>query len=175
MRTKRLSKDRYYLLLAKDVSRRATCLRRKFGAIIVAHDEIISSGYCGSPRGAKNCVEQGSCIREKLNIPSGERYEYCKSVHAEQNAIISVARRDAMGGTLYLSGENLVGGGKDFWIEPCILCKKMIINAGIERVVAGDPNGDIIEFKVKDWLKNEAYMTYGNKKSGRKIQRKEKE
>lgn len=171
MKSKRLSKDRLYLLMAKDFSKRATCLRRKFGAVIVAHDEMIGSGYCGSPRGAKNCIDEGFCIREKLKIPSGERYEYCKSVHAEQNAIISVARRDAMGGTLYLSGEDLTGGGKDFWIEPCILCKKMIINAGIKRVVAGDPDGDIIEFKVKDWLKDEAYMIYGNRKSGKKIKK----
>ncbi len=169
---KRLSKNRYYLGIAKFVSKRATCLRRKFGAVLVVDDEIRGTGYCGSPRGAKNCVEEGFCVREKLNIPSGERYEYCKSVHAEQNVIISVARRDAIGGVLYLAGEDLTGGGSDFWVEPCILCKKMMLNAGITKVIAGDPDGDIIEFKVKDWLKDEAYMVYGNKKSGKKIQKK---
>jgi len=175
MQSKRPSKDWYYIGIAKEVSKRATCLRRKIGAILVVDDEIRATGYCGSPRGAKNCVDLGFCIRQRDGIPSGERYEYCKSVHAEQNVLISAARRDIIGGTMYISGEDLVGDLKsknpNVWIEPCSLCKKMIINAGVVRVVAGDPNSDLLEFKVTDWLKEENYMTYGNKKLGRIIRK----
>jgi dCMP deaminase len=100
----RVSKENYYLDIAETVIGRATCLRRCYGAIIVKNDEIISTGYNGAPRGRKNCVDMGRCTRAELNVPQGQRYELCRSVHAEANAIISAARRDMAGGTLYLPG-----------------------------------------------------------------------
>ena len=106
----RMSKDKYYLNIADAVLDRSTCLRRKYGAIIVKNDEILSTGYNGAPRGRVNCSELGYCNREQLNIPSGQRYELCRSVHAEANAIISAARRDMIGGTLYLVGRDAATG-----------------------------------------------------------------
>jgi len=102
----RISKENYYLDIAETVLERATCLRRVYGAIIVKNDEIISTGYNGAPRGRKNCVDLGFCTREELQVPRGERYELCRSVHAEANAIISVSRRDMVGGTIYLVGRD---------------------------------------------------------------------
>ena len=99
----RRDKINYYLDIAETVAERSTCLRRCYGAIIVNNDEIISTGYNGAPRGRKNCIDLGRCIREELKIPSGERYELCRSVHAEQNCIISASRRDMLGATLYLA------------------------------------------------------------------------
>lgn len=163
---KRPSRYEYYLGIAKAVSQRATCLRRIFGAILVVDDEIRSTGYCGAPRSAPNCIDLGCCVREKKNIPSGERYEYCKSVHAEGNAIISVARRDAKGGALYLYGEDLTVADGHFVVEPCVLCKRFIINAGIVKVITLNPAGDIRIFHVEDWVENESYMIYeGGKKN----------
>ena len=111
----RISKENYYLNIAQTVLERATCLRRVYGAIIVKNDEIISTGYNGSPRGRKNCVDMGFCTREAMQVPRGERYELCRSVHAEANAIISASRRDMVGGTLYLVGRNAQTG------EPLII------------------------------------------------------
>ena len=129
----RPSKDIYYLDIAKAVAKRSTCLRRQYGAVIVNNDEIIATGYNGAARGQTDCLERGSCWREENDVPHGEQYEKCMSVHAEQNAIISASRAEMIGGTLYLAGfEN----GKE--IEnpmPCVLCEKMIHNAGIERFV----------------------------------------
>ena len=99
---KRIDKENYYLDIAETVLERSTCLRRCYGAIIVKNDEIVSTGYNGAPRGRKNCMDLGYCTREAMNVPSGERYELCRSVHAEMNAIISAARRDTLGATLYL-------------------------------------------------------------------------
>lgn len=135
----RLSKTDYYLAIAADVAKRGTCLRRNYGAVIVRNDEIISTGYTGAPRGSLNCCEIGSCRRQELNIPSGERYELCRSVHAEQNAIISAARGDMLGATLYLFGWEMKDGEFDRPVdkaEPCLLCKRMIVNAGIIEVVS---------------------------------------
>ena len=101
----RRDKHNYYLDLAETVSQRGTCLRRHFGAVIVKNDEVISTGYVGAPRGRKNCSDIGICIREKLNIPRGERYELCRSVHAEANAIISASRDQMIGASLYLVGK----------------------------------------------------------------------
>ena len=101
---KRTSKENYYLDIADAVLQRSTCLRRMYGAIIVRNDEIISTGYNGAPRGRINCTDAGRCARVEMNIPSGERYELCRSVHAEANAIISASRRDMIGSTLYLVG-----------------------------------------------------------------------
>ena len=102
----RVSKENYYLDIAQTVTERATCLRRVYGAIIVKNDEIISTGYNGAPRGRKNCVDLGYCTREAMQVPRGQRYELCRSVHAEANAIISASRRDMVGGTIYLVGRD---------------------------------------------------------------------
>ena len=142
----RRDKINYYLDIAQVVGSRGTCIRRKFGAIIVKNDEIISTGYVGAPRGRKNCCDLGYCLREKLNVPSGERYELCRSVHAEQNAIISADRQKMMGAAMYLVGvENDGSFTKN--ATSCSLCKRMIINAGIAKVVVRD-NHD--EYRVID-------------------------
>ena len=153
----RTSKINYYLDIADSVSERSTCLRRKYGAIIVLNDEIISTGYNGAPRGRKNCSDLGRCAREELKIPSGQRYELCRSVHAEQNAIISASRRDMIGATIYLVGRS----GKDNSLLSdamcCSMCKRMIINAGIHDVVirVGENPEDIIHVDVQEWIDND--------------------
>ena len=106
----RISKENYYLNIAQTVLERATCLRRVYGAIIVKNDEIISTGYNGAPRGRRNCVDMGYCTRERLQVPRGERYELCRSVHAEANAIISASRDKTMGATMYLAGRDAKTG-----------------------------------------------------------------
>jgi len=131
----RIDKTNYYLDIAETVLERGTCLRRKYGAVIVKNDEIISTGYAGAPRGRKNCDELGYCAREELNIPRGERYEMCRSVHAEQNAIISAARKDLIGSTLYLVGKEVTNNDYVKNANPCILCKRFILNAGIKEIV----------------------------------------
>lgn len=141
----RVDKDNYYLDIAETVFGRCTCLRRSFGAIIVKNDEIISTGYNGAPRGRKNCTDIGFCERERLNVPPGQRYELCRSVHAEQNAIISAPRKDMIGSTMYLVGKTI---GTDEYVEnamPCDLCQRFILNAGIDRVVIRDTKN---EFRV---------------------------
>ena len=130
----RISKDMYYLSIAKQVSERSTCLRRKYGAIIVNHDEIISSGYNGAPRGEENCSDRGWCTRELLNIPKGERYEICVACHAECNAIISAERSRMIGGTIYIAGTN-TKDGSDANPAPCAMCRRMIVNAGITECI----------------------------------------
>lgn len=128
----RPSKKHYYLDIAATVAMRSTCLRRQYGAVIVQNDTIIATGYNGSARGETNCCDTDECYRVKHNIPHGQQYEKCVAVHAEQNAIISAARRDMVGATMYLAGwEN----GKRIKPEPCLICRRMIINAGIARVV----------------------------------------
>lgn len=128
----RVSKKDYYLNIAKVVSTRSTCLRRQYGAVIVSNDEIIATGYNGSPRGKNNCCDIGECWRESHNIPHGEQYEKCISVHAEQNAIISASRDKLISSTLYLAGfEN----GKVIEAIPCTICERMIINSGIKEII----------------------------------------
>lgn len=147
----RPDKINYYFNVAKAVAERGTCLRRKYGAIIVKDDAIISSGYAGAPRGRTNCCDTGICRRQELNIPSGERYELCVSVHAETNAIISAARSEMIGSTLYLVGiEN--DGSYNPNTMPCMMCERVIINAGIEKlfVKIGPNDEDYKEFLVKD-------------------------
>ena len=129
----RRNKDEYYLDIAASVAKRSTCLRRRYGAVIVNNDEIIATGYNGSPRGEKNCCDTGECWREAHHIPHGEQYEKCVSVHAEMNAIISAARKDMIGGTLYLMGFD--DSNPIFHAVPCIICRRLIKNAGIKRVV----------------------------------------
>ena len=131
----RPEKDQYYLDIAAEVAKRSTCLRRQYGAVIVKNDEIIATGYNGAPRGTRNCCDLGECWREAHNIPHGEQYEKCVSVHAEQNAIISARRQDMISSTLYLAGwENDERMSSDK-VSPCTICARMIRNAGIKEVV----------------------------------------
>lgn len=130
----RINKTDYYLNIAKAVAKRSTCLRRQYGAIIVKNDEIIATGYNGSPRGETNCCDTGECWRETHQIPHGEQYEKCVAVHAEQNAIISAARRDMLGATLYLAGVD-AASQEDLDAEPCLICRRMIANSGIKSIV----------------------------------------
>lgn len=130
----RIDKQEYYLNIAREVSKRSTCIRRQYGAVIVNHDEVIATGYNGAPRGHDNCCDVGECYREKHQVPHGEQYEKCIAVHAEQNAIISAARRDMIGATLYLAGYD-AQTGEELEAEPCLICQRMIANAGIEKVV----------------------------------------
>ena len=148
----RKDKINYYLDIADTVSRRSTCLRRQYGAIIVRNDEILSTGYNGAPRGRKNCHDLGRCYREELQIPSGERYELCRSVHAEANAIISAARRDMLGGVLYLSGRMPPAGEYVPEICPCEMCKRLIINAGIVEVICKTGEDTYNVINVRDWI-----------------------
>ena len=148
----RVSKRNYYLDIAQTVLERATCLRRVYGAIIVKNDEIISTGYNGAPRGRKNCVDMGFCTREALKVPRGERYELCRSVHAEANAIISASRRDMVGGTLYLVGRNAQTGEILSDATSCPMCRRHIINAGLERVVIRQTPEKFEVVRVQDWV-----------------------
>jgi len=151
----RTSKEDYYLDIADSVLERSTCLRRKYGAIIVLNDEIISTGYNGAPRGRENCSDLGRCAREELHIPSGQRYELCRSVHAEANAIISASRRDMIGSTLYLVGRNAKTNELLPDAMSCAMCKKMIINAGIEKVVIRLGEHKTITIDTDEWIRDD--------------------
>ena len=153
--TERPSKDHYYLNIACEVSRRSTCLRRHFGAIIVKNDQIISTGYAGAPRGTVNCIDLGECPRQKAKIPRGERYELCRSVHAEQNAIIHASRQDMIDSTMYLAGLEAIDRSVVKGAKPCLLCTRMIINAGISKVVVLEPRNNITVYDVDDFIKEE--------------------
>lgn len=155
----RRDKINYYLDIAETVLERGTCLRRNYGAIIVKNDEIVSSGYVGAPRGRANCVDLGYCTREKLNVPRGQRYELCRSVHAEQNAIISASRNDMIGATLYLVGHDAKTGELVKGAEPCLLCKRLIINAGITQVIVRNTRDTYTTFEVENWVNNDESLT----------------
>ncbi|MDR0861591.1 MAG: cytidine/deoxycytidylate deaminase family protein [Oscillospiraceae bacterium] len=148
----RRDKENYYLDIAETVLERSTCMRRKYGAIIVLNDEIVSTGYNGAPRGRKNCMDLGVCTRDKLNIPSGERYELCRSVHAEANAIISASRRAMIGATLYLSGRNSKTNDLLADTTSCSMCRRLIINAGITKVVCRVSADEYTVIPVRDWI-----------------------
>lgn len=148
----RIDKENYYLDIAQAALERSTCLRRCYGAIIVQHDEIISTGYNGAPRGRKNCADLGYCTREAMKIPSGERYELCRSVHAEANAIISASRRDMAGGTLYLVGRDAQTGELLGDATSCAMCRRMVINAGLARVVIRRTRTEFDVVMVSDWI-----------------------
>lgn len=148
----RRDKVNYYLDIAQTVAERGTCLRRNFGSIIVNKDEIISTGYSGAPRGRKNCIDIGVCTREKLNIPRGERYELCRSVHAEANAIISASRRDMIGATIYLVGVDSKTGDLVVDASSCSMCKRLIINAGISKVIIRDTLDSYRVVYVENWV-----------------------
>lgn len=137
---RRPSKIDYYLNIALDVASRGTCLRRNYGAVIVKDDTIVSTGYTGAPRGLANCCDLGVCERQRMNIPSGERYELCRSVHAEMNAIINAGREKTLGSTLYLTGYE-VETGELIDADPCFMCKRIILNAGIYKVICRKSDG----------------------------------
>ncbi len=151
----RIDKTNYYLDIAQTVLERSTCRRRHYGAIIVRNDEIVSTGYNGAPRGRVNCTELGYCVREQLEIPSGQRYELCRSVHAEANAIISAARSECIGGTLYLCGRDAATGELLHDTTSCSMCRRNIINAGISKVVIRNTETEYTEVDVEDWIKND--------------------
>lgn len=151
----RKDKVNYYLDMADAATGRATCLRRAFGAIIVKNDEIVSTGYNGAPRGRENCSDCGKCIRQELGVNRGERYELCRSVHAEANCIISAARRDMIDSTLFLVGHEVDSGEYVKNTAPCAMCKRLIINAGIKEVVVRDSKKEFHSFLVDDWIKND--------------------
>ena len=155
----RRDKVNYYLDIAQTAAERSTCIRRMFGAIIVNDDEIVSTGYNGAPRGRKNCIDLGYCLREKHNIPRGERYELCRSVHAEANCIISARRRDMIGSTLYL----VCTDPKSHDIVPhtssCSMCKRQVINAGIKQVIVRESATEYSVYNVTDWIENDDSLT----------------
>ncbi|MBR4869172.1 MAG: cytidine deaminase [Oscillospiraceae bacterium] len=148
----RISKENYYLDIAETVLERATCLRRVYGAIIVKNDEIISTGYNGAPRGRQNCSDLGFCFREAMQVPRGERYELCRSVHAEANAIISASRRDMVGGTIYLVGRDAQTKELLSDATSCSKCRRQIINAGLEKVVIRRTPTEFEVVPVEDWI-----------------------
>ena len=151
----RVSKHEYYLDIAETVSERSTCLRRRYGAIIVKNDVIVSTGYNGAPRGRKNCCDLGTCYRDKMGIPRGERYELCRSVHSEANAIIAAPRDQMIGSTLYMcctdpkTGEVMAGS------DSCMMCKRQILNAGIATVIIRDKRGEHRMIDTRDWIEND--------------------
>ena len=158
----RRDKNNYYLDIADTVLIRSTCLRRKYGAIIVLNDEIIATGYNGAPRGRKNCLDIAECLRAAMDIPSGERYELCRSVHAEANAIISASRRDMIGATLYLSGRDpktneLLSEGETL---PCSMCRRHIINSGIVKTVCRTGPDKFVVINTRDWVFNDDSVIY---------------
>lgn len=152
----RISKQQYYMNIAEEVSKRATCMSCHFGCIVVKDDQIISTGYNGAPRQTKDCYEIGFCLRRKLGVESGTKYEMCRSVHAEQNAIINSARAGVslLGADVYLFGKKVLEGEEQLIkAYPCFICKKMLLNAGIGRVLGNDEKGEIVVHDVKEWTK----------------------
>jgi dCMP deaminase len=154
MTPQRISKDEYYLGIAREVARRSTCFRRSIGAIIVRDDQIISTGYVGAPRKTRDSLEHGFCLRDRLGVPHGQRYELCRSVHAEQNAIINAARAGVslLGGDMYIHGTT-ADAGAVIDAFPCFICKKMILNAGLNRIVCSTTDGAFLVFTVDDWAR----------------------
>lgn len=155
---KRIDKTNYYLDIAETVSERSTCLRKKYGSIIVNHDQIIATGYSGAPRGRINCSDLGYCTKKKL-MPDTRHggYDACRSVHAEQNAIICSSREEMMGATLYLVGvrEN---NEYEEGAAPCLMCRKLIINSGISQVIVRETKETYKIFDVEEWIKNDEFL-----------------
>ncbi len=152
---RRIDKENYYLDIAQTVLERSTCRRRCYGAIIVRQDEIVATGYNGAPRGRANCNELGYCVREQMQVPRGERYELCRSVHAEANAIISAARSETMGATLYMACKDPATGALIAGSTSCSMCRRLIINAGIQRVVIRDTKAEYNVVHVEDWVRED--------------------
>jgi dCMP deaminase len=155
----RVNKINYYLDIAQTVATRSTCLRKSFGAIIVKNDTIISTGYNGAPRGRKNCSDICTCIRDQLNIPRGERYELCRSVHSEANAIIAASREQMLGATLYMTCLDSKTGEVVPDTNSCAMCKKMIINAGIDTVIIRNTPTSYKIIEVREWLEDDDSLT----------------
>lgn len=152
----RTDKHNYYLDIAETVAERGTCLRRNYGSIIVKNDEIVSTGYTGAPRARKNCIDVGECIRVKMNVARGERYELCRSVHSEANAIISASRNEMLGSTLYLVGKEKETGELVANATSCGMCKRLIINAGISKVIIRNTETEFTIIDVReDWIEND--------------------
>jgi len=160
---KRKDKENYYLDIAETVALRSTCRRRRYGAIIVLNDEIIATGYNGAPRGRTNCLDRTVCMRDELGIPSGERYELCRSVHAEANAIISAARRDMIGSTLYMTGVDAKTNELLEETNSCSMCRRLIINSGIEKTVCRSKDGKVTVIHIRDWVFNDDSILDGTK------------
>lgn len=158
----RRDKINYYLDIAETVTSRSTCLRRHYGAIIVNNDQIISTGYVGAPRGRQNCSDIGVCFREQNNIPRGERYEMCRSVHAEANAIIHASRAEMHDATLYLVGKELNGEYvKD--ANSCSMCKRIIVNSGISKVIIRDTSEEFRVVNVYDqWVMSDDSLDFNS-------------
>ena len=160
MNENRVDKTNYYLDIAEAVAERGTCLRKNFGCIIVKNDEIIATGYTGAPRGRANCIELGYCTKKKIfpEVRHGG-YDACRSVHAEQNAIISASRRDMIDSTMYLVGIRKDTGEYEEGANSCQTCRKMIINAGIKKVIVrGTNKNDYLEINVDEWVKNDELL-----------------
>ena len=155
----RVNKINYYLDIAQTVATRSTCLRKSFGAIIVKNDTIISTGYNGAPRGRKNCSDICTCIRDQLNIPRGERYELCRSVHSEANAIIAASREQMLGATLYMTCLDSKTGEVVPDTNSCAMCKKLIINAGISTVIIRNTPTSYKVIEVREWLEDDDSLT----------------
>ena len=155
----RIDKVNYYLDIAQTVASRATCLRKKYGTVIVKNDEIISTGYCGAPRGRINCSDLGECTKKKL-LPNERHggYDACRAVHSEQNAIISASRRDMLDAELYLVGYRTENGEYEKGASPCLTCRKMIINAGIKKVYVRVDESNYNEILVQDWINNDEFL-----------------
>ena len=143
--------DEYFIGIAKAVATRATCLRRKYGAVITKDNSIVSTGYNGAPAGMKDCLEVGKCTRKELQIPHGERYELCHSVHAEANAIIRASADELRGAIIYISGAD--EESNECISEPCMMCKRMILNSRIAKVVYSDGNSGFRIIDPIKWLK----------------------
>lgn len=153
----RLDKINYYLDIAEAVAKRGTCLRKNFGCIIVKNDEIISTGYTGAPRGRRNCIDLGYCIKKEMfpDVRHGG-YDACRSVHAEQNAMLSASRKDMIGATMYLVGVRTDTKEYETGANSCQMCRKLIINAGIQKVIVrGNNSKEHIEVLVEDWIKKD--------------------
>lgn len=152
---KRVDRINYYLNMAETAGQRGTCIRKKYGAIIVKNDRIVSTGYVGAPRKRENCCALGRCLREELKIPSGERYELCRSVHAEANAIINASKEEMDGATMFLVGIDLKTGDYVENANCCSMCKRLVINSGISKVIIRDTKEKYRIIDVEEWIKND--------------------
>lgn len=165
---KRIDKINYYLDVAETISERGTCFRKNYGSIIVKNDEIISTGYTGSPRGRKNCIDIGYCVRRKLfpDAEKGNRFDLCRSVHSEMNAVISAARKDMIGSNLYMVGKysrqklynNELAGTYANNPDCCQFCKRLIINSGIDKVIIRIDKDNYKEIIVDSWIDDDELL-----------------
>jgi len=156
----RPTKDKYYLNIAREVCYRSTCLRRRYGAVIVKNDQIVSTGYVGAPRGVANCIDLKVCLRQQLGVAHGQNYELCRSVHAEMNAVIHASRSQTLGAVLYLSGMEVITNLPVKYPEPCLLCRRVIINAGFNFVIVHPFGKTIVYLDPQDWVYQENKISY---------------